>query len=424
MKHHISKFEAERPDSVSMLNSGSYVDDLHFGADSVMEAFALSSDDVTVLRSGGFNLRKLRFDNSDLRALWVKNGFCESEEEGVELKVLGLNWNPDKDVLSLEVKVLADSSGGFSNTKRCVLQTAARIFDPVGLTAPFVVRIKCLLQEIWEREGCIFERNSVLEKGNVLSAGKLIQLNPFLDSKGLLRVGGRNGNSSLPANVKHPLILPKQHPVTTMIIRLYHLKYLHAAVQSVHSAIRQAYWILGARSFIRKFVRNCVICARFRAEFSRQIMIDLPASRVIPGRVFLRAGADFCGSFLITPRRGRGVRPVKMYILAFVCFITKVVLLELVSGLSTDAFLAFFKRFVGHRKNPAEIFSDCGTNFVRAKHVLKLWSSETIGRYLAYEDVVWRTNVLSASHFGGLWKCVCEIDEVLFEASNKMSNPE
>ncbi|XP_055928649.1 uncharacterized protein LOC129959781 [Argiope bruennichi] len=151
IKHHIAKFEAEKPDLMSMLNSGLYVDDLYFGTDSVMEAFALSSDAVAILRSGGFKLRKLRSSNSDLRALWVKNAFCESEEEGGELKVLGLNWNPNKDVLSLEVKGLVDSLGGLNNTKRCVLQTAERIFDPVGLIAPFVIRVKCLLQEIWER---------------------------------------------------------------------------------------------------------------------------------------------------------------------------------------------------------------------------------------------------------------------------------
>ncbi|XP_055924428.1 uncharacterized protein LOC129956530 [Argiope bruennichi] len=93
-----------------------------------------------------------------------------------------------------------------------------------------------------------------------------------------------------------------------------------------------------------------------------------------------------------------------MYVCVFVCFITKAVHLELVSDLSTDAFLASFKRFVGRRRKPAEIFSDCGTNFVKAKHVLKLWSSETIGRYLANEGVVRRTNVPSAPHFSGLWE--------------------
>ncbi|KAF8792536.1 hypothetical protein HNY73_004120 [Argiope bruennichi] len=120
IKHHIAKFEALRPNLVSILKSGLYVDDLYFGADSVMEAFALSSDDVPILRSGGFKLRKLRSNNSDLRALWVKNGFRESEG-GVELKLLGLNWNLDKDVWSLEVKRLVDSLGNFGNTKRCVV---------------------------------------------------------------------------------------------------------------------------------------------------------------------------------------------------------------------------------------------------------------------------------------------------------------
>ncbi|XP_055932985.1 uncharacterized protein LOC129963006 [Argiope bruennichi] len=85
-------------------------------------------------------------------------------------------------------------------------------------------------------------------------------------------------------------------------------------------------------------------------------------------------------------------------------FLTKAVHLELVSDLSTDAFLASFKRFVGRRGKPAEIFSDWAINFVEAKHVLKLWSSEAIGRYFANEGVVWRTNVPSAPYFGRLWE--------------------
>lgn len=37
------------------------------------------------------------------------------------------------------------------NTKRSVLQSSARIFDPVGFMTPFTIRIKCLFQEMWER---------------------------------------------------------------------------------------------------------------------------------------------------------------------------------------------------------------------------------------------------------------------------------
>lgn len=35
-------------------------------------------------------------------------------------------------------------------TKRNVLQTMARIYDPLGMLGPFTVRIKILLQRIWK----------------------------------------------------------------------------------------------------------------------------------------------------------------------------------------------------------------------------------------------------------------------------------
>ncbi|XP_014835554.1 PREDICTED: uncharacterized protein LOC106913412, partial [Poecilia mexicana] len=37
------------------------------------------------------------------------------------------------------------------NTKRSVLRTSARIFDPIGFLTPFTVRVKCLFQEMWEK---------------------------------------------------------------------------------------------------------------------------------------------------------------------------------------------------------------------------------------------------------------------------------
>lgn len=97
-------------------------------------------------------MRKLRSNSRELEELWETSGLSDGEIERVsQLKVLGLNWCPEKDELSLEVKGLIDSWKTLQNTKRCVLQTAARIFDPIGLIAPFVIRVKLLLQEIWER---------------------------------------------------------------------------------------------------------------------------------------------------------------------------------------------------------------------------------------------------------------------------------
>ena len=61
-----------------------------------------------------------------------------------------MNWCPEKDELSLEIRDLVVSWEILRNSKRCVFQTASQIFDPIGLISPFVVCIKLLLQEIWE----------------------------------------------------------------------------------------------------------------------------------------------------------------------------------------------------------------------------------------------------------------------------------
>ena len=131
--------------------------------------------------------------------------------------------------------------------------------------------------------------------------------------------------------------------------------------------MKQMYWIVGAKSVFRKEVRKYLTCARFRSEFSKQIMADLPSSRVNPGRPFLICGTDFCGQFLISHRHGRGVKPLKMYACVFVCFTTKAVHFKLVGDLSENSCIAALKRFIAWQERPVKIFSNCGTNYIRAK---------------------------------------------------------
>ncbi len=62
---------------------------------------------------------------------------------------------------------------------------------------------------------------------------------------------------------------------------------------------------------------------------------------------------------------------IKTYICLFVCLAVKAVHLELVSDLTTDAFVAALRRFVARRGCPTLIWSDHGSNFVGAKRELK-----------------------------------------------------
>ena len=51
---------------------------------------------------------------------------------------------------------------------------------------------------------------------------KISSLNPFLDKDGIIHVGGRLDDSCIKNNCKHPMLLPKNGKVTTLIIQHHH----------------------------------------------------------------------------------------------------------------------------------------------------------------------------------------------------------
>ncbi|XP_023247411.1 uncharacterized protein LOC111643569 [Copidosoma floridanum] len=91
---------------------------------------------------------------------------------------------------------------------------------------------------------------------------------------------------------------------------------------------------------------------------------------------------------------------------------SKAVHIELVSDLSTDAFLAAFKRFISCRGSPAHVYSDNGTNFVGASSRLRelhaLLDSERfksqVSDFALAQKIEWHFNPPLSPHFGGLWE--------------------
>ncbi|GFU80688.1 uncharacterized protein TNCV_514151, partial [Trichonephila clavipes] len=68
-----------------------------------------------------------------------------SSRDSSEIKVLGVYWNPKHDCFSFRVKIDLHEL----NTKRDVLSTIARIYDPLGLLGPVVAKAKIFLQKLW-----------------------------------------------------------------------------------------------------------------------------------------------------------------------------------------------------------------------------------------------------------------------------------
>ena len=148
---------------------------------------------------------------------------------------------------------------------------------------------------------------------------------------------------------KHPIILTKDNALIPVLLDEAHKRTLHGGSQLMTSYLRSRYWIIKGGQTIKRFYRKCQICTRLNANTSHQQMGNLPEARVRPSRPFLISGVDFAGPILCRMSKGRGAKAYKSYICLFVCMATKAIHLELVSDMTSQAFIAAFKRFVARR---------------------------------------------------------------------------
>ncbi|KRZ23332.1 hypothetical protein T4C_8592 [Trichinella pseudospiralis] len=76
----------------------------------------------------------------------------------------------------------------------------------------------------------------------VRAGDPLAALSPFVDTEGLLRVGGRLSRTALPWCHRHPLLLPRNDPVVELIVRRTHESELHAGLNQTLAALRRRFW--------------------------------------------------------------------------------------------------------------------------------------------------------------------------------------
>ncbi|XP_066596282.1 uncharacterized protein [Prorops nasuta] len=237
-------------------------------------------------------------------------------------------------------------------------------------------------------------------------------LSPFIDENGLLRVGGRLNKAKISFSCKHPILLPSRCFITDLLIRQTHIDNHHTGIQSTLSIVRQRFWIFDGKNQVRKIIQNCVTCFRYRAEAMNYKMANLPAVRIQQARPFQNTGVDFCGPFFIKEKKYRNRGKLKIYVSVFICMVTKAIHLEVVSELTTEAFIAALKRFISRRGVPDDIFSDNGTNFIGANNELhELYqllqtnkSRELIHNFSIVKNIHWHFSIPLSPHHGGIWE--------------------
>lgn len=259
--------------------------------------------------------------------------------------------------------------------------------------------IHFLVRHVQERVFSTEIRN--VQKGSIDSLPKPFRkLCPFLDKDGLLRVGGRLSQSNnMDYEKKHPLLLPRAHKLTSLIVEEYHRRFLHPGLQTLQNLIAQDFWILSPKRAILSVISSCIKCFRVRPRVCPPpLMGDLPSFRINQIKPFSSAAVDYAGPFNISLGRSRGSKSYKGYICVFVCTATKAVHLELVSELTSEAYLAALRRFIARRGRCSRLVSDQGRNFIGASNLLK----ELMAEASQVEHIDFVFNPPGSPHFSGL----------------------
>ncbi|XP_063389617.1 uncharacterized protein LOC134675340 [Cydia fagiglandana] len=245
----------------------------------------------------------------------------------------------------------------------------------------------------------------------VETKSNLLKLNPYIDENNILRAKGRLNEANIPYEMKFPKIIPKHARLTTLLIEQAHLLTFHGGARLTMAKLKEQYWVMGGMNTVKKQLGKCVRCKKIEGKKQQQIMSALPAARVNEAKPFYHTGVDYTGYVDIKASKGRGIKTLKGYIAIFVCMVTKAVHLELVTELTSSAFLAALRRMAARKGTPRHMYSDNGTNFVGSNNILQeQWQdlrnifNNSFLSEITEMEIEWHFNAPSWPSAGGLWE--------------------
>ncbi|XP_067121310.1 uncharacterized protein [Centruroides vittatus] len=235
---------------------------------------------------------------------------------------------------------------------------------------------------------------------------RLRKLHPVIDKEGLLRVKTLVFRSKDSEDFRLPIILPGNHYIVQKLIEWKHRELNHAGVQILMNHLREKYWILRCRKYIRLITLRCSRCRRFVVSPAHPESPPLPVDRIRDAAPFEVTGVDLAGPLYLRDKQ-------KCWIVLYTCAVYRAVHLELLTSLSTKAFLQTFRRFVARRGRPSVIYSDNGTNFVGAAKIFSEAELTKIKDEILVQSIIWKFIPPASPWWGGWWErlvgCVKQI---------------
>lgn len=264
-------------------------------------------------------------------------------------------------------------------------------------------------ENFWFRQiqrECFAAEIDALEKDKTIKkCSKIVGFKPFIDDKGILRAMGRATNIENPEFANNPVVLDAKHFATKLLIASYHRKYFHANADTVLNELRQRFYVVGLRRKLRSIISRCLTCRLRKRRPENPPMAALPAGRLAyKQRPFTHCGVDYFGPVQVKIGRRRE----KRWGVLFTCLSTRAIHLELAHTLNASSAVMALQRLAARRGSPSVVYSDNGTNFVKANKELKEavanLNLEEQQSLAATKGIEWKFNPPAAPHMGGAWE--------------------
>ncbi|XP_053692554.1 uncharacterized protein LOC128741004 [Sabethes cyaneus] len=262
--------------------------------------------------------------------------------------------------------------------------------------------------------------NKVIEK-----TSKIYRLSPFLDDRGVLRVNSRLCMAPYATyDFKYPIVLPREHRLTDLVIDAYHRKFLHGNRETVVNELKQRFHVSRLCTVVERTAKNCQYCKIEKAKPFVPRMAPLLTSRLTPYlRPFSFVGIDYFGPVQV--RIGRSV--VKRWVVLFTCLSIRAVHLEVSYTLSSESCKLAIRRFIARRGAPCEIYTDNGTNSQGASRELRAEIEDMhqkLAETFTNANTKWVFNPPSAPHFGGIWERLVRSVKTALNSLSSSRNPD
>ena len=411
LQQHLENLSETYPETVREIRDSLYVDDLISGAPTTSQARQLKREAVEIFEDGKFTLHKW---NSNVRELETdgivtdlgEQSFAKEQFNAVqgESKLLGLGWNKAEDKLLVNFPSIPAVT-----TRRGILASLAKVYDPLGLVSPVILEAKQLY-----RDACVKKLawDAPLPQSQGMSENKFTvdkeQLNLQLNGEGVWVCHGR-------IQGELPIYLPDSSPVTAEMVKRAHETSIHGGVSLTMAKVREKFWVPRLRRLAKRIVKYCWGCKRFHAVSAGDPPPGyLPRERTEGTVPFDVIGVDFAGPIKYRNKK----KEEKAHVVLYSCCQTRGVFLEVLPSLETPEFLQSLKRLIARRGRPSRIYSDNGSTFkAAAKWLRKVKEDERFHEFLSDRSITWNFNVSRAPWWGGHFERLIGVMKAAFYKS-------